>query len=449
MGIYLETGHSMTLLAGYNNVKGTINDGMDVEFALKLGKTLGKIYGSPVAVAMDGRTSNVMLKTALTSGIMSVGCDVLDLGAVPTPLIQYYMSQHPEVTGGVTITASFAGQDINGFRVMKSGGVEDPIFDEHSLQEIQEADIGCVPAAQVGEILKVADFTEGYIDSILSQVDEELIRKAGLRICLDCRNNAVAPIASSLLMKLSVDCVTIGGDSSVLDDDRMVKLGHFVKSQGLDMGVAIEMDADHCLFASADGNPVFGDKSFAIIAKSILSERKGIVVVPINSTTLMEDVVNQNGGILMHCTVGPEMVVRKVKEQGAILGGDLFGCLVIPGHLYTCDAMMAMVKMIELVVKNGPLEEQVAPFPTYYISRGAISCPEERIPAVVEKFKASHEGEEKDMVDGIKIYRDDGWLLVRPSNVKDTIKLYAQANSKEEADKLIENTMAQLEIFID
>ena len=108
----------MTLIAGSNTVKGTINDGMDVEFALKLGKALGTIYGSPIAVAMDGRNSNIMLKTALVAGIMSVGCDIHDLGSVPTPLMQFYMVLHPEVKGGVTITASFARLEINGFRVM-------------------------------------------------------------------------------------------------------------------------------------------------------------------------------------------------------------------------------------------------------------------------------------------------------------------------------------------
>jgi len=430
----------MTLIAGSNTVKGTINDGMDVEFALKLGKAIAGIYGSPVAVAMDGRTSNMMLKTALTSGIMSVGCDVLDLGEVPTPLMQYYMLSHPEVKGGLTITASFAGQQINGFRVMKSEGVEDPIFEELTVDEIVANDHQ-VAGPEVGEIIKVADFTESYIDSILSQVDAEAISKAGLRICLDCRNTAVAEIISNLLMRLSIDCIIIGGDTSVMDNDRMIKLGHVVKSQGMDVGVAIEMDADHCLFTTEEGEPVFGDKSFAVIAKSILDENKGKVVMPINSSTLMEDVVFQNGGLVLHCAVGEQAIVRKVKDNMAVFGGDIFGCLVIPGHLCTCDAIMGMVKMLELVVKNGPLSKLIEPYPTYHLVRGSLECPEEKIHGVIERFKALHEGKEMDLVDGVKVFLDKGWIFVRHSNVRGVIKVYTQAETEEQANAWLKETI--------
>lgn len=434
---------AMWLQAGSNTVKGTINDGLDVEFALKLGKTLGKIYGSPVAVAMDGRTSNIMLKSALSAGIMSVGCDVLDLGMVPTPLIQYYMSQHPEVKGGVTITASFAGTEINGFRIMKAEGIEDPIFDHRYSIDSVKNDNYQVPGPQVGELFIAGDFIESYTQSILSQVDADMIRKAGLKICVDCRNQAVANIVSSILEELNVDCIYIGGDSSALDEERQVKLGHIVKSQGLDLGVAIEMDADHCLFATSKG-PVYGDKSFAVIAKEILSNNKGKVVIPINSTTLMDDVVEECGGLLLHCSIGEQTVSRKVKENMAVLGGDIFGCIVIPGHLSTCDAMMAMVKMLEIVVKHGPLSKQIKSFPTYHLSKGSLECPEDQIQSKLDRFKNQYKDERIDMVDGVKVYLDGGWILARHSNVNGMIKVYAQADTKEQADKWIQETLDSL-----
>ena len=379
----------MMLLAGSNTVKGTINDGMDVEFALRLGKFLGKHYGSPLAIAMDGRTSNIMLKSAISAGIMAVGCNVLDLGAVPTPLIQYYMSKHPEVKGALTITASFAGQEINGIRLMKELGIEDPIFEEHSIDEIRSIK-DQVPATQVGEMIKVEDIIEGYLDTILSDIDVEAIRKAKLKVCLDCRNNAVASIVSNMFNRLSVDTITLGGDTSVLDSDRVAKLGHVVKSQKFNLGVALEMDADHCLFATAKGEAVPGDKSFAVFAKALLAEKRGKVVIPINSSTLMEDVINENGGIVLHCTIGEQSVVKKTKENFAVLGGDIFGCMVLPNELTTCDAIYATAKMLELVVKNGPLHKQIADMPSYFISRGSKPFPENRIQDELDRFKNAH-----------------------------------------------------------
>ncbi len=433
----------MSLLAGSNTVKGTINDGMDVEVALKLGKAVGKIYGGPLAVAMDGRTSNMMLKTALVAGMMSVGANVLDLGAVPTPMIQYYMAVHPEVMGGVSITASFAGQQINGFRIMRSGGIDDPIFDERTIDDIM-ADNSQVPAMQIGEISKVEDFTESYIDSIMKDIDVEAIRNAGFRICLDCRNSTVANTVAGLLMALSVECIFITGDSSMLDEDRQMKLGHVVKSQGLDLGVAIDMDADHVLFATSDGVPVHGDKSFAVMAVDILSKGPGKVVVPVNASTLMESVVRDNGGELILCTVGEQTVIRKVKEYSAVLGGDIFGCLVLPGHACLCDAILAMVKMFEIIAKKGPLGDQISKYPDYYISKDSLEVPEDRIPFLLESYKALHEGEEMELLDGVKIYSPEGWTLVRESNVRDLVKVYAQSGSRDKSASWLSETLDEL-----
>jgi len=430
----------MDLQAGSNTVKGVINDGMDAEFALKLGKKLGLIYGSPIAIAMDGRNSNIMLKAALSAGIMSVGCDVWDLGAVPTPMIQYYMGTHPEIKGGASITASFAGQDVNGFRIIGPLGVEDPIFEEYDVASIMAEDTQ-VSALKVGEMFKIENFTDGYMESIMIDVDVEKIRSAGFRICLDCRNQAVVPIVSELLMLLNIDYILIGGDSSTVDQDRMVKLGHFVKSQGLDMGIALEMDADHCMFTTADGVPVQGDKIFVLLAKSILAKEKGCVVMPVNSSTLMEDEVRRNGGTVQLCNVGEQGLVNTLKEHGAVFGGDIFGCYVIPSGLITCDALEAMVRMFQIIAENGPLSQLVAEYPDYYISRGSFEVPEEKIQLILDSFKRSNEGKTMALVDGIKIFNGDGWILVRHSNVRGVIKVYSQARTQEAADQTVRATI--------
>ena len=433
----------MTLIAGNNTIKGTVNEEMDAEFALKMGKALGKFYGSPVAVAIDGRNTNMMLKSALTAGIMSVGCDVVDLGMIPTPLIQFYMVLHPEIKAGVTITASFSGLDINGFRVMKSTGIEDPIFEEHSIEEIL-ANNTQVPGLDVGEVRVVTDFTEKYVDYILSEVDEEAIRKSNLKICLDCRNKVVANIVSNILMRLSIECLTIGGDSSVVDEARMIKLGHVVKGQGMDLGVALEMDADHCLFTTAEGTPVQGDKVFALLAQSILSFNKGSVVMPLNSSTLMEDVVKESGGQVRYCDIGEQSVVRYVKESGAVFGGDIFGCIVIPGPFCTCDAIEGMVRVLEIVAKKGSLAQLIGPFPDYHIARASMEYPDERFPELLGKYKATVAGTKTDVTKGVKVLREGGWIIVRHSNVKGVVKVYTQADSLEAADAWARETVDQL-----
>ena len=160
----------------------------------------------------------------------------------------------------------------------------------------------------------------------------------------------------------------------------------------------------------------------------------------------MEDAITENGGFALHCTVGEYTVVRKVKENDAVMGGDFYGCIVIPGEFCINDSMVVMVKMLEIVAKEGYLSSLISSFPDYFLSKGSFECPEEKMDKVIQSFKKMYDGSEMDLVDGVKVILDDGWLLVRPSNVKGVVKVYAQANDRESADKLVSDTIDKLKL---
>ncbi len=147
---------------------------------------------------------------------------------------------------------------------------------------------------------------------------------------------------------------------------------------------------------------------------------------------------------MIHCTIGEQTVVRKVQENQAVLGGDIFGCIVIPGPFCTCDSIEAMVRMLAIIAKEGPLAQLIKDFPDYYISRGSMDYPLDGVHDLLKKFKASYDGFNMDLTDGVKVFRDGGWVLVRQSNVAGTVKIYSQARSKEEADVCVKETINKL-----
>lgn len=422
----------MTLFTGTSTIKGTVNDGMDAAVALSIGRYLGLRHKAPVALASDTRPSARMIRSAVMAGLMSAGVDVYDLGTAPTPVLQYYVKTHPGIHGGVMVTASFEILELNGIKAISADGTDDIAFEDLTAESLEGIGNQCVPGNEVGERIDVEDRFSDYIRSIISAVDVEAIKAAHLKVCLDCVNGTAFLAAPLLLKELDVACTTVdagtyGTGVSFFDDDTKERFGNITCDLGADLGVMIDMDADRCLFFTGDGSPVSPDKSFAVILKKVLSQRRGKVVMPVNLSSLIEDVIAEGGGLLKTCAVSERKVAKKVADQGAVIGGDSYGCLVFPEHQFCSDGLMMLAKMLECIATSGPLSRQTEDMPSYFIERVDVECPEDSKNELIQRFKESCGDVRLDTTDGVKMYTADGWVLVRPAEMRSMIRVYAQA----------------------
>ena len=167
----------MTLF-GINGVRGTANKDLTPEVALQIGKVVGRTYRGRIALATDARDSADMLKSAVSAGLMSVGCDIIDLGMLPTPTLQYYVRTHDDVTGGVVITASHNPPEHNGFKFIMEDGVEATREDEQSIESFCTTDIARADWSEIGEITEGTGAIRTHVDAVLAHVDAEAIRDA-------------------------------------------------------------------------------------------------------------------------------------------------------------------------------------------------------------------------------------------------------------------------------
>lgn len=420
---------------GTNGVRGVVNDSMTSDLALQMGKAIGSVMGGIVAVATDTRLSADMIKTALCSGLMSVGVKVLDLGVVPTPAIQYYVKTHDEIRGGVMITASHNPPQFNGIKCISPDGTEASRADEESVEEMYATDIPCVPWDKIGSVIEVNNAGEHYVDAVISKVDSKAIREANLKVCLDCANGAACETSPLLLKKLNVRAITINGNPqgefpghpSEPTEENLKDLMMLTKSTKSDLGIAHDGDADRCIFITGDGKFVNGDKSLALISKYILSSKKGKIVTPISSSSLVEEVVEDSGGILKYTAVGSPVVARKMMEYEAVFGGEENGGLIFPEMQYCRDAAMTMAKMLECVVKTGRLGVQVAALPVYYTEKRKISCPNIVKKPIMDYLERISGNLNLDLTDGLKINFDDGWVLARPSGTEPIFRIYSES----------------------
>ena len=434
----------MTKMFGTNGVRGVVNQDMNASLALQMGKAIGNVMPGTVAIACDTRDSCAMLKSAVSSGLMAVGCDVLDLGIVPTPAIQYYVKTH-EVSAGVMITASHNPPEFNGIKVIAADGTEASHDQESQIEETYDTEIPVVAWNKVGKYTVVSGAGDAYVDAVIAKLDVESIRHANLTVVLDCTNGAAFYTSPLLLKKLGVRAITLNsnpqgefpGHLSEPTEDNLQDLLKMVKATDAVLGIAHDGDADRCVFVDGDGNYVPGDKTLAILGRSLVAANGGgTVVTPVATSSVVDEVVTGVGGSVVRTAVGSPVVARKMSEIGGIFGGEENGGLIFADHQYCRDGAMAIGRMLENIIKNGPLKEQVASLPVYYTVKKKMACPNDMKEKVLQYLDVETVDIAKDRSDGLKLLIGNDWVLARASGTEPIFRVYAESKNKAVAEEL-------------
>jgi len=432
----------MMRLFGTNGVRGIVNEDMTAEFAMKMGIAIGRFMNGTVAIASDTRVSADMILSAVSAGLMSAGCDILNAGVVPTPALQYFVKNN-SLKGGVMITASHNPPKFNGIKCVSFDGTEMARKDEEKIEYLFFNPV-CEPAA-IGTMKKVSGVAEDYVNAVVRAVDAEAIRNAELTVVLDCANGA-AFRSSPLLMKLlGVKAITLNADPqgefpghlSEPTEDNLKDLVSLVKSTRADLGIAHDGDADRTVFVSDTGQYVIGDKSLALIAVSELRKKKGIIVTPVNASSAVEEAVKKEGGTVTYTAVGSPTVAREMMRSGAIFGGEENGGLIFPEHQFCRDGAMSAAKMLECIVKHGKLSKQLATLPVYYTFKIKFECPDDKKQKLLKALEESITLE-KNTIDGLKIVFQDGWVSMRPSGTEPIFRVYSESKDKAKAEERVE-----------
>ncbi len=437
-------------LFGTNGVRGVSNEDMNPELALKLGKAIGSHLekGSTVAIGMDPRTSGEMLKSALISGLLSSGIEVIDTGMLPTPALQYYV-KHSECSAGVIITASHNPPKFNGIKVVAGDGTELPRSEEEKIEERYfNRRFRTVGWTEIRGVRTETGARELYIDGVVSMVDAKMIGERRFTVVLDCANGASTVTSPYILKKLGCRVISLNaqpdgafpGHESEPSPENLKDLTEIVKESGADIGIAHDGDADRVIFVDEKGEYVYGDVSLSIVAKYIIKEKGGIVVTPVSSSSSVEDVVKENGGKVVYTRVGAPIVARKMIEIGASFGGEENGGLIFPEHQYCRDGAMGAAKMLEIMAKTGKrLSELVTEIPKYALYKTKMECPNELKEKVLE-ISAEKAGNDDriDRTDGLKIYTAEGWVLIRPSGTEPIFRIFAESMEIEKSREMAE-----------
>ncbi len=442
----------MGRLFGTNGVRGVANRELTVEKVTRLAASAGSLLGRDVALGRDGRTSSPMFRDAAVAGLLSVGCEVQDLGVLPTPALQYTVKS-AMLDGGVMITASHNPPEFNGVKVVAPDGVEVP----RSMEgEIEGLFFGGGPEPRpwdgVGSV-SFLDVLDAYTEAVSSHVDGDLIRGAGLGVALDPGNGVgvlTAPVVARGLgcsvytLNAEIDGRFPGRDSEPRPDN-LGGLSDLVVASGADLGVAFDGDGDRSMFVDETGEVQWGDRAVALVAREFVARNPGArVATSVSSSRVIEDVVREGGGELVWTRVGSVDISRTMVDGGIMFGGEENGGMMYGPHLQVRDGSMAMALVLEIMARHGkPLSELFGELPQYSQMKGRVPCPDGLKEAALEALRERVEAPRVETIDGVKLWYPDGsWILVRPSGTEPVFRLYAEAGNEDRVRRLVEEHKA-------
>jgi len=425
-------------LFGTNGVRGLANVEMTPELVLGLARAVGTVFPGIVSVARDTRQSGEMLKAAAISGLLSAGCEVLDLGIAPVPALQLHVREHADA--GVMLTASHNPPEYNGFKLIATDGTEAAPRQERQVEDaLENKKYRTADWSNTGG-LRRDDCIEPYLNALKSLVDRETIATRKLTVVCDPGHGAACLTTPALLSKLGCRVITINaqvdgtfpGRNPEPTRDALGDLAGMVRECGADLGVAHDCDADRVAFIDENGDFLDEEVLLALMARHVLSQRKGSLVTPVSSSQRIEDVAREFGVELFWTRVGSIHVARRMMELNAVFGGEGNGGLIFPEHQYCRDGGASVVKIVELLAGGEKLSLLAGEVTEYHNVKHKMEC---REPDAVMTLIRDAE-KDADTTDGVKLWRDGGWLLIRPSGTEPFIRIYAEHRTLEGAKAL-------------
>jgi phosphomannomutase/phosphoglucomutase len=437
----------MRKMFGTNGIRGLINDELTVDMVLKLGRAIGTVMGpGTVAIARDSRMGGEMFSRSMNAGLLSTGCSVIELGQVPTPTLQYMVPRLGCVSG-VMVTASHNPPEFNGIKVMGPNGIEvsrdieEKIEATYYSQKFTVADW-----KSIGHVSSDDSAIRLYLIGIKSHLDIDSIGKRKLTVVVDCANSVGAQATPQLLRELGCKVISLNsqldgtypGRNPEPTPENIAELARTVKSVGADLGIAHDGDADRATFVDENGRVLWGDQSFALIVSRFLPQKLGsVLVTPVSSGKLIEDIVEQSGAKIDWTVVGSVAVSHRLAEISGDLGGEENGGVFYPPHQPVRDGAMTAAQIVEILALEGKtLSQLVSELPVYFSTKVKITVPSDKKDIILQELLNLTKDMERITMDGVKILYDEGWILIRPSGTESLYRSFAEGKTQEVADKL-------------
>ena len=450
------------LMVSVSGVRGRVGEALTPEivarFASAFGAWVARRAGEGatprVVVGRDSRVSGPMFQPVAMSALMATGCDVIDIGLTTTPSCQLAVEHH-HAGGGLMLSASHNPIEWNALKFIGPTGLFLEAGEGAEMRALMEEGHAWATWDRLGRIERDAGAIARHIDAVLALpfLDVEAIRARNFRVALDTCRGAGGAIMPALLDRLgcTVTAIELETDGRFPRPPEPVAanlgdLERLVLRSGADIGFAVDPDVDRLAVVSEEGRAIGEDYTLALAARLVLRHRNGPVVTNLSTSRVVDDVAAAANSRVIRAPVGEVNVAVRMRTEGAPIGGEGNGGVILPELHLGRDAPVGAALLLQLLVEEGkPLSALVGEHPRYVIVKDKLDRPNAGLGTVYDALRSAFPDAAADTQDGLRLAWPDRWVHVRPSGTEPIVRVIAEAPTAPQAQDLIARSRAPLD----
>ena len=408
-----------------------------------------------IVVGRDARISGPMVHNLVEGTLLGCGADVIDVGLCTTPGTEMAVICNG-ADGGIIITASHNPKQWNALKLLDGQGEFLSDAEGKRVLALAEDERCLYPEVeQIGRVLSREPFNEEHIRRVLALrlVDAEAVRARKFKVVVDAVNSVGGVVIPELLRRLGCEVVELNCSPTGCFahnpeplPENLTEISQVIVREGADLGVVVDPDVDRLAFVSEDGSMFVEEYTLVAVADYVLSHVKGCTVSNLSSSRALRDVAERHGCDYFASAVGEVNVVAKMKERGAVIGGEGNGGVIYPELHYGRDALVGVALFLTfLAQKNMKMTELRKTYPAYFASKNKIQLtPAIDVNQVLREMKTRYADEKVNDIDGVKIDFAESWVHLRKSNTEPIIRVYTEAKSMAEAEALAQRFIGEI-----
>ncbi|MFH1526945.1 MAG: phosphoglucosamine mutase [Bacteroidota bacterium] len=449
-----------TLMVSVSGIRGIVGNGLDPNVLVKYTSAYADLCGpGKIVVGRDSRITGDMVEKLVVGTLLAKGNDVITIGICPTPTVLFNVKILRAV-GGIAISASHNPNEWNALKLLNSNG--EFLTPEENQKMLGLLDYSANNYARWDKVGKSVFYSEGllnHVEAVLSMpyLDIEGLNKRNFRVLLDCVNGAGSYVMEDFLLNLGCDVIPMNCERTGIFPrlpepipENLTETMRAVKENKVDLGIVVDPDVDRLVLITDKGEPFGEENTVSQAVRFILSKQKGNVVVNLSTTRAVNDIANEYGCKVFRSSVGEANVVQKMKEVGAVIGGEGSGGVIFPAVQFGRDALVGSAIILQQLLEfGGTISELKESMPEYSIVKSKIELGKVDHDLIIENLIETYSAGSINTDDGLRIDFEDHWVHFRKSNTEPIMRCIVEAESYSQAEEYSEQYFEQVKKLLE